>query len=372
MREDDAVQVRWTEVTQDCADPVRAAEFWQALLGALGASLATQARPEMIFFPVVVVAFLVCTEPREWRLLFAGKTLVAAGVFGILLVPHVLDVLSAMGEGRSPSPALPSLGRYLHTLVLLDGSVTPKIHRWMILVGAVWATLRRPGWLLWLAGVYVGFTIFSLSIFDNPPYHLRAQGLPGSYLVLLGAGAVPVWMAAWRSNRRLGTAIGVAALVSMGIVVVVGWRNFVTALADQQLEWAFLEQHVAEIPASGTLMTAVEAGGHNLDVFPEFLLTKSGRRYTLIDVRGAAKGAVSWPDPTENLLFYQGMFCYFAFDDEPSPDPMTPVCRAVHERYAAEPLMVEDLHTEGYSSLRYTHRGQGTYRIGFFRLTARR
>ena len=33
MREDDVVQVRWTEVTQDCADPVRAAEFWQALLG---------------------------------------------------------------------------------------------------------------------------------------------------------------------------------------------------------------------------------------------------------------------------------------------------------------------------------------------------
>lgn len=342
-----------------------------ALLGALAASLATQARPEMVFFPAVVVAFLVCTEPREWRLLFAGKTLVAAGVFGVLLVPHVLDVMSAMGEGRSPSPALPSLGRYLHTLVLLDGSVTPRVQRWMIAVGAVWAAIRRPGWLLWVVGVYVGFTVFSLSIFDNPPYHLRAQSLPNSYLVLLGAGAVPVWMASWRSHRRLGAVVGVVVLVAMGAGTVIGWRGFVGELADQQLEWEFLEQHVAELPADGTLLTAVEAGGHNLDVFPEFLLAKSGRRYTLIDVRNVAKGAVAWPDPAGDLLFYQGMFCYFAFDDEPSPDPMTPVCRAVHERYDIEPLVVEDLHTKGYSALRYAQGGKGVFRIGFYRLKPR-
>jgi hypothetical protein len=63
------------------------------------------------------------------------------------------------------------------------------------------------------------------------------------------------------------------------------------------------------------------------------------------------------------------MFCYFAFHDEPDPEPMAPVCRAVHERYALEPLIVEDLHTEGYSSLRYAQGGRGVYRIGFYRLT---
>jgi hypothetical protein len=65
--------------------------------------------------------------------------------------------------------------------------------------------------------------------------------------------------------------------------------------------------------------------------------------------------------------FYQGMFCYFALDG--APEPMTPACRAVHERYSAEPTPVEDLHTEGYSHLRYAQNGRGEYRIGFYRLT---
>jgi hypothetical protein len=126
---------------------------------------------------------------------------------------------------------------------------------------------------------------------------------------------------------------------------------------------------VPELPAQGTLITAVETGGYNLDAFPEFLLRQSGRRYALVDVRRAAEGAVPWPKPTGDLLFYQGMFCYFAVGDGPAPETMTAACRAVHERYAAEPVRVEDLHTEGYSALRYAQGGRGVYRIGFYRLT---
>ena len=343
-----------------------------ALLGALAASLAVQARPEMIFFPVVVVAFFVCTDPRSWRLLFKTSTLVAASVLAIALVPHLLDVISAMREGRSPPPHLPTLQRYLETLVLFDPRITPVVY-WLIMgAGAVWFAMHRPGWLLWIVGVYVGFSLFTLSIFDNPPWRLRAQNLPMSYLVLLGAGAVPAWMAAWHSNRRRGAVVGTALLALSAVGVVAGWSGFVGELGDQQLEWTFLDRHVSELPAEGTLLTAVTPGGHNLDSFPEFLLERSGRRYALVDVRSAAKGTIAWPPPADDLLFYQGMFCYFAFDDEPSPDPMTPVCRAVHERYAAEPILVEDLHAAGYSSLRYAQGGRGVYRIGFYRLTPRR
>jgi hypothetical protein len=63
------------------------------------------------------------------------------------------------------------------------------------------------------------------------------------------------------------------------------------------------------------------------------------------------------------------MFCYFAFDYEPPPEPMTAPCAAVHQRYVAEPLRIEDLDTPGYSHLRYA---DGPFRIGFFRLRASR
>jgi hypothetical protein len=342
-----------------------------ALLGALAASLAMQSRPEMIFFPLVVVGFLFGTERRAWRTVLSRPMLVAALVFAVSIVPHVLDVLASMRSGRSPSPGIPSFSRYVDTLVVLDPQITPTVHRVVIAVGAAWAAVRRPGWLLWILAVYVGFTVFALSIFDNPQFHLRAQNLPTSYLLMLGVGVVPAWMAAWGARRRVGAGVGIAVGVLSAVMVVAGWRGFIGELEDQQLEWAFLERHVPDLPRQATLLTAVEAGGHNLDVFPEFLLTRSGRRYALVDVRKAAKGAVPWPEPSKDLLFYQGMFCYFAFDDEPSPEPMTPVCRAVHERYDLEPLIVEDLRTEGYSSLRYAQGGRGVYRIGFYRLTPR-
>jgi hypothetical protein len=213
--------------------------------------------------------------------------------------------------------------------------------------------------------------LFAHSIFDNPPWRLRSQTLPNSYLVLLAAGAASVWMAAWRRHRRLGAVLGMTLLVVSAIGIVARWQGFVGELKDQQLEWAFLERHVPELPAQGTLLTAVETGGYNLDAFPEFLLRRGGRRYALVDVRRAADGAVTWPAPTGELLFYQGMFCYFATGDEPAPETMTSACRAVHERYAAIPLRVEDLHTEGYSTLKYAQGGRGVYRIGFYRLTPR-
>jgi hypothetical protein len=151
-----------------------------ALLGALAASLAMQSRPEMIFFPLVVVGFLFGTERRAWRTVLSRPMLVAAVVFAVSIVPHALDVLASMRSGRSPSPGIPSLSRYLDTLVAFDPRITPLAHRVAIVVGAVWAVFRRPGWVLWIVSVYVGFTVFALSIFDNPQFHLRAQNLPTS------------------------------------------------------------------------------------------------------------------------------------------------------------------------------------------------
>ncbi|MFN8643454.1 MAG: hypothetical protein U0802_17995 [Candidatus Binatia bacterium] len=343
-----------------------------ALLAALAVSLAVQARPEMIFFPVVVLAFAVCTSPRDWRLLLSWRVLLALAVRVALLVPHLLDVLDAMRQQRAPRSRLPYLPRWFETLVLLQSSITPLLYRLLVVAGAIWALRHRRGWLLWAAAVFVGYTLFTNSIFDNPPYCLRSQILPTAFAILIAAGSASIWMDAWGTDRRRAVALGAGLLAALSAWVLIGWHGFVTELFDQQLEYAFLERTVPGLPDKGALLTAVEPGGSNLDAFPAFLLQRARKRYDLVDVRGTARGDVAWPEAGEELLFYQGMFCYFAFDDEPSPDPMTPFCQAVHERYAAEPLAIEDLRTKGYSTLRYAQGGDGTYRIGFYRLRPRR
>ena len=53
------MDVRWAEVTMDCADPVRAASFWQAVLGGSiheplpgWRRLTVEGRPDLTFQPV--------------------------------------------------------------------------------------------------------------------------------------------------------------------------------------------------------------------------------------------------------------------------------------------------------------------------------
>jgi hypothetical protein len=350
---------------------LRTRRLEDALCAVLALSLAMQARPEMLFFPAVLVALVLLAEPRSWRVLFAWRTLLALLILGVLLIPRLLDLQRALHDG-APTPMLLGLGHYLNGLVLFQRRVTPAVYWALLAVGLAWGAWRKPGVHLWVILVFFGYTFFSLSLFDNPPYDVRSQLLPASFVVLIAAGAASVWMELWGSDRRRALALGACTLAGLGAAVVATSRGFVTELRDQQLEWAFLERTVPRLPERATLVSAVEIGGRNLDAFPAFLLTRAGKRYDKVDVRLAAAGDVAWPTPSKDLLYYQGMFCYVAFDDQPSPDPMTAPCQAVQERYVAEPLFVEDLETQGYSSLRYAGGGRGQFRIGFFRLTALR
>lgn len=349
---------------------LRTRRLVDAVLCALALSLAMQARPEMLFFPALLVGLVLLVEPGAWRVLVSGRTLLALLVLVELLLPRFFELRQVLNEGAGPTPRLPELGHYLRNLVLLDAAVTPAVYWVLLAVGFVWGVRRRPGLMLWVLGVFVGYTAFSLSVFSNPPYNLRSQVLPMSFTVLIAAGAAPVWMDAWGPRRRLAIGLGCIGLVGLGMLIVGTRAGFVTELRDQQLQWTFLEHAVPALPETATLLTAVDVGGRNLDAFPQFLLVRAGKRYQMVDVRRAAAGDVVWPQAGDDLIYYQGMFCYFAFaDDEPTPAPMTSPCLAVHERYAVEPLAVVDLNTQGYSWLRYA---RGPFRIGFFRLRALR
>jgi hypothetical protein len=350
---------------------LRTRRLEDVLCAAIALSLAMQSRPEMLFFPAVVLGMLVLTAPGAWRVLLAWRSLVAFLLLAVLLIPRFVDFLRAL-QDSPPGAALPPLERYLRGLVLFQPQVTPPIYLVLLAAGLLWGIVRRPGFTLWVVAVYVGYTLFSLSVFDNPPFNLRAQILPTAFVVLIAAGAASAWLGLAGRYRRQALVIGAGLLAAVAVGVVLGSRPFVTELRDQQLEWAFLERTVPLLPERATLLTAVDVGPRRLDAFPQFLLQRASKRHEMIDVQRVASGEVAWPNAGDDVLYYQGMFCYFAFDDEASPDPITATCQAVHDRYVTEPLFVEDLHTKGYSRMRYARDGQGPYRIGFYRLKAAR
>lgn len=348
----------------------RSGRLGDALCGALALALAVQTRPEMLFFPGVVVALLALIEAGSWRRLLDWRAWLAGALTLALLVPRLLDLQSALQSAPSPTPRLPALGYYLSRLVLFDGAVTPPLYWLLLAAGSAWTALRQPRLLAWVALVYGGFTLFSLSLYDNPIFNLRAQILPTSYTVLLAAGAAPLWLAAWgRPRRRTALAAGAALLALFAAGTVVARRGFVTELRDQQLQWAFLARTVPALPARGRLLAAVEVGGRKFDAFPDLLLRRSDKHYTLIDVRRSAAGEEEWPAAGDDLLFYQGMYCYFAVEpDSPPPDPLAPECLAVHQRYVLTPVVEEVLDAPGYSLMPYA---PGPFRVGFYRLTPR-
>lgn len=340
-----------------------------ALLCITALSLAMQTRPELMLFPAALLALLVLVEPRSWRVLFEWRTWTALAVLAVLLSSRLLQLSQALGDGSSPAPQLLGWRQFVESLVLLDPRVTPWVYLPLLGCGAVWTLWRSPGLLVWSALVYAGYTLFSLSLFSNPPYNVRSQLLPTTFLMLVAGGVGSLWTDLWGRRRRWAVGLGAPLLLALAAAIAMQGHVFITELRDQQLEWAFLRANVPDLPAQGRLLAAVDIGGRNLDAFPEYLLRTNDKTYAPFDVRKAAAEQIAWPEPGEDLVYYQGMYCYFAFGNEPSPDPMTAVCRAVHDRYAARPIAVADLDTTGYSAMQYAH---GPYRIGFYRLHALR
>jgi hypothetical protein len=248
---------------------LRTRRLGDALIAALATSLAMQSRPEMLFFPAVLFALVLLVEPRALRALIAGPTIAFAVLAG-RWCRGSSELRQALQENPGRSAGLPDLRQYLHSLVVLQSHLTPPLYWLLGLLGLAYDGRRKPGYHVWVLLIFIGFTLFSLSLFDNPPYNLRSQTLPNAYLVLIAAGAASPWMAVWGSRRLLAQRLGVAVLAVIGVVVVVQARGFVTELRDQQLEWRFLERTVGLLPKRATLLTAVNIGGRNLDAFPSF------------------------------------------------------------------------------------------------------
>ena len=336
----------------------------EALLAALAMGIAVQTRPEMIFLPLVVVGLILAIESNPLRLLRERPLRAAVLLAGCFLLPRLIELAGAAGDSGAPQPRPLTVATYLSALTILNPTTMPRLYPFTVLLGALTDGWRRPRYAVWALLVFAGFSVFSLFLFDNPPYNLRSQILPNSYLLLIaaGVGALPEVIFGAQRRRALLAAAGILVVVAGAQILT--WRGFVTELRDQQLEWSFLRRSVAKLPAEGQMLAAAEIHRRELDAFPTVLLSQAGKRYRLLDVRRTAESG-RWPEPDDSLIFYQGMFCYFLFENERPPESMTAPCRAVRDRYMLEPLIVEQIDAPGYSVLSYA---SPPYEIGFFRL----
>lgn len=357
---------------------------WDMLLcTVLALSLAMQARPEMMFFPAWLVALALLLEPRSWRTLVSTQTLLGGALLALLLLPRLLDLQEALHAAPTPHTSLPGLTDYIRSLVLLQSHVTPRIYIMLSLLGLGFGLRHQRGFHLWVLFAFLFHTLITLSIFNNVPYGLRSQLLPTCCALLLAGGVAPLWREVWQRLLRsggkqaalaesgLGMVCGAAILAAIGIGVLTQAQPFLVELGDQQLEWEYLRRSVPRLPARGKLLSAAEAGGSNVAAFPLLLLTMNGKSYESVDIRKASRGELPWPTGGEDLLYYQGMYCYLAVAGEVQDDPMLAACRHVHERYAAEPLWGEESFVTATPWQTYLGNQHGPFRIGFFRLRER-
>ncbi len=351
-----------------CALYARTQQLSHALCAVIALCLAMQTRPEMMFFPAIAAFLVLLAAPRAWRIFFTWRSLLALVVLVVLLTPRWFELRQVMNSDNGAQTALPDLQRYTNALVLLDPNITPQSYLYLIGIGLIAGIRVNFGYALWCVLTFGIYTLFSLSLFDNPPYNVRSQLLPTAFTIFLAAGVASIWMGLWQQRRVAASITGGVLLSVLCIHTLLGSKAWITELADQQLEWAFLERTVPTLPPQATLLAVTEVGGRSLDAFPELLLRRADKDYRLVDLRQAIEGNSEWPKAGPGSLFYQGMFCYFAFPTEPSPNPMTEMCAAVHRRYTLEALHITDLDTKGYSAMSYA---DGPYRIGFYRLLPR-
>ena len=334
----------------------------------LALALAVQCRSELMVLPAFHLLLCLALRPAalRWPTLPSRPLLAGAGLL-LLLVSTRLGALLHLWKD-APKSSLPGLGALRAGTVLLDAEATAPLLLALAVLGSLYGLRRWPARYAWLLLLTAAYVVIPLSAFDNRPCIYRTQ-MFSVVLACVAAAGVPDLIAAFGRRRfTLPLAWGGCALLALAALW--GGRAFVTEHFDQQQEFTFLESVVPRLPVRATLITLADAGGGRFDAFPEFLLERNVKDFTLHDLEARGVGDLR-ARPGRPLLFYQGMYCYFTQTAEPV-DPMHKRCQAIRAHYAMKPLLVRTLHARGYSTMHYARKGQGPYEIGFFEITGLR
>ncbi len=334
--------------------------------GVVALALAAQARPEAIMLILVapLLPFFVLPARDAARRVFSWPTLGGVLLLALLLVPRALTFLEKESTGGHVPEGLRA--ELLTHQVLWDPLRTPEALWVFLALAAAWSLWRRERATLFVVLAGEACLLFSLWFFDTPVSNARTHLLGMPYFCVAAAGGAALLLELAARSRAL---VAAAALVLVAAPAHGLWQryDYVVEELDLQLEWRFLEETIPKLPsAPGLAILAVtrHVGKYYLGAFPAFLLERAGKSATLLDLHDVNTKS-AFPAPRPGLLFYQGMYCYMAYADEPAPSPWSERCRRVRERYELRPLLVTTLHTKGYSPAVYP---PPPYEIGFFEI----
>lgn len=342
--------------------------FVAAVGAALATSLTMQTRPELMLWPLaVLVVALAASKAGQWIRLLSIPAAVAALVL-LTALPQALHLVSLPGSERLHGGIFQKPG----LIAFFDPKAVPPLLVLMAIGGLAWA-LRHRRWLgVALLLVAAGGAHVSLTFFLNPPpYNLRTQMITLPTLLVLCGCVVPLLRERLAKIPSLARVAPAAVLVAMAL-----WSASSTAwvkqLGDSQQEFDFLVRTVPKLPTGpGALLTVVgghESGGR-VGMFPMHLLSRAGSELVPRALPDPTNPSAHWPPADGSTVFYQGMYCYSSFKDEPPAMPLTPRCARVHEHYVLEPIVTEEIAGPGYSPMEYA---PPPYRIGFYRAVSLR
>jgi hypothetical protein len=349
-------------------------------------ALGMQSRPEMLAFPLFMLAFLALVRGRKGLLaILRSSGLIAMAVLALLLVPRALalftgadDVLPMLARGGDRSWTDAGWVRAFtvpRTHAFLHQNAMPVFLAILVGLGVVATGIRAPRILTGILLCALASVMMSPGGYDNLPSILRIQVAATPFWALLAGGVLPLLVDGTARRRKAVRLVAIGLPVLVVVAAVVARADFISRPPEAHLEWEFLAKTIPDLPRDARILTIMRPAGRDLNQFPEVLVARAGRSdLRLLDLRATLdraenQGSKAFPPPGPGLLFYQGMYCHFAFHDEPTPDPMHERCIAVMRHYELEPLVTRTLDGPPSSELRYSGNDPGPWEVGFFKVT---
>ena len=333
-----------------------------SLLGAtLATALAMQARPELLLLPAAHALLTLCVlPPARWLPLLRDRRLYA-GLLGVAALCWHVPFDLQFRAGDLPHVVLPTLAGLRLQHHVLDSRVTSLASLGLLALGLAWGLRHAPRAYLWLVLTSQAWVLLALSMFAPAgAFVLRAQLWPAVLLCLAMAGSAEL-VAAWWHPRWVLAALALTAGVQLG-----ARTAFLTGLGTQQQEWQFLLDALPRLPEHARVLAVADPKA--LDGFPADLLARKGHTFEVLDLAQVDRTG-QWPRPAADLLFYQGMFCWFAWQPRaPAPAGLQPACRNALAHYRAAPVRLRRLPGPVSSAPEHAAVGATGFAVGFFHL----